>query len=42
MQPMGRLDVKEDGAIVCEEKAPEHKRQMFGGGGGGEGDLILN
>lgn len=31
MQPMGRLDVKEDGVIVREEKAPKQKRQKFGG-----------
>lgn len=29
MQPIERLDVKEGGDIVCEEKAPKHKRQMF-------------
>lgn len=31
MQPMGRLDVKEDGVIVREEKAPKQKRHKFGG-----------
>lgn len=37
MQPIGRLDVKEDGAIVLDEKTPKHKRQMSGGS-----SLILN
>lgn len=31
MQPIVRLDVQEDGAIVYAGKAPKHKRQMLGG-----------